>query len=64
MKESVLYGVKAGNEDWQESILSTNPARFDEVKVMATRDGWGRFRVAVIDLDVPTDFAGTVKHQA
>ena len=60
MSESVLYGVKKGEEDWQEVILSTNPARFNEIKVLAASDGFDRFRVAHIDLSVAPDFTRTV----
>jgi hypothetical protein len=57
---TVMWGVKNGDPDWMETILSTQPERFEEVKAMARRDGWGRFRVARINLDKPPDFAKTV----
>lgn len=59
--ETVLYGVRHGDEDWQEEILSTFPDSFDRVKVIAARDGFGRFRVAKIDLRTPPNFAKTIK---
>lgn len=59
--ETVLYGVREENESWQEEILSTNPARFDEIKKLAAQDGWGRFRIVTIDLSRPPDFASTIK---
>lgn len=59
--ETVLWGVKNGDEDWQESILCTDPKRFAEVKTLAAKDGWGRFRTATIDLTTPPDFRKTVK---
>jgi len=59
--EMVLWGVLEGNEDWQEELLSTNPDRFEEIKAMAARDGFGRFRIARVDLNRPPDFAATVK---
>lgn len=58
---TVMWGVKKGDPDWMETILSTQPERFEEVKAMARRDGWGRFRVATINLTEPPDFAKTVK---
>jgi hypothetical protein len=58
--EDVLFGVRDGDEDWRETVLCTQPSRFEEVKVQAARDGWGRFRVARIDLSAPPDFGGTV----
>jgi hypothetical protein len=59
-KEMVLFGVRHGDEDWQEVVLSTQPERFEEVKAMAARDGWGRFRVATIDLTTSPDFRKTI----
>ena len=60
MKEKVLYGTRQGEPDYCEQLLCTQPARFDEVKRMATRDGFNRFRVAVIDLSIPPDFSKTI----
>lgn len=59
--ETVLWGVKNGEPEWAECILSTNPTRFDEIKLLAMRDGFGRFRIAVIDLSSPPNFAKTVR---
>ena len=59
--EMVLYGVKAGDEDWQEQILSTAPENFKRIKELAAKDGFGRFRVARIDLTAPPDFGKTVQ---
>lgn len=61
MSEKVLFGVRQGDEDWQEVVLCTQPARFDAVKKLAARDGFGRFRIAAIDLSAPPDFAKVVK---
>jgi len=61
MNTTVLWGVRNGDEDWKETVLCTQPERFDEVKIMATRDGWGRFRVATIDLTVAPDFTKAVR---
>jgi hypothetical protein len=44
--EHCLWGVKEGNEDWQEELLSTNPEAFERVKLLAAKDGYGRFREA------------------
>lgn len=62
--EMVLYGVKKGDEDWQEVILSTKPETFDKVKVTAAKDGFHKFRVAKVDLRTPPDFTKTVKKEA
>lgn len=58
--ETVLLGVRNGNEDWQEELLSTNPATFEAVKAISARDGFGRFRVATIDLTTPPDFRKSI----
>ena len=58
--ETLLYGVKEGNEDWQEEILSTCPDNFDDVKVKAARDGFSRFRIAKVNLTALPNFARTV----
>jgi len=58
---TVLWGVKDGDEDWQETVLCTQPERFEEVKATAKRDGWGRFRTATVDLTTPPDFKGAVR---
>jgi hypothetical protein len=36
-----------------KEVLSTIPANFSRVKELATKDGYNRFRVAVIVLDKP-----------
>jgi hypothetical protein len=59
-RQAVLWGVKDGDPDWMETVLCTQPERFNEVKKMARRDGWGRFRVAVIDLTKAPDFKKTI----
>ena len=65
MKQSakVLWGVKNGDEDWKETVLCTQPERFEEVKILAARDGWGRFRVSAVDLSTPPDFTKTLKRK-
>lgn len=60
MKETVLYGVRTGNEAWQEELLCTQPERFEEVKVLASKDGFGRFRIATVDLSEKPDFKKTI----
>ena len=61
MKEQVLWGVKDGDEDWQEVVLCTQPERFEHVRQLAKNDGYGRFRVSVMDMSKPPDFAGTIQ---
>ncbi len=61
MSERVLFGVKNGNEDWQEELLCTIPDKFEQVKVLAGEAGFNRFREATIDLSAPPDFAKTIR---
>ena len=48
--ETILYGRKSSDEEWCETILSTNPKSFLKVRELAGIDGWGNFREATIDL--------------
>ncbi len=56
----VLWGVKKGNPDWDEVLLTTREEYIEFAKKLGERDGYDRFRVAEIE-DNPPDFAGTVK---
>jgi len=58
--QKILYGVRLGNEDWQEEILCTQPKLFEEVKILASKDGFYRFRVAEINLTEKPDFRKAV----
>jgi len=60
MTELVLYGTRKGAEEWQEEIISTNPAAFDKAKAWAIEQGFDRLRIGAIDLSTPPDFAKTV----
>jgi hypothetical protein len=62
-KETVLYGLpKGATERYEEVILLTNATAetIAKVKVMAAKDGFHSFRVAVIDLTTAPDFGATV----
>ena len=61
--ESVLWGVKDNDEDWQEVVLSTNPQAFERIKKQATKDGFGRFRIGSIDLTEKPDFTKTINRR-
>jgi len=61
--ETVLYGLPKGEtERYTEVLLLTNatPALIEKVKVLAARDGFHSFRVAVIDLTVKPDFTKVI----
>lgn len=64
MKETVLYGLpKDSTERYEEVLLLTNatPKLIAEVKVLAAKDGFHSFRIAVIDLSTPPDFTKGIK---
>lgn len=63
MIERVLYGVRKGNEDWQEELLTVRPDRFESAKEWAIKQGFdpAKFREAEIDLSKPPDFSKTVR---
>ena len=64
VKETILYGIpKGATERYEEVLLLTNatPETIEKVKVLASRDGFHSFRVAVVDLSTPPDFARSVK---
>lgn len=60
MAETILYGIRRGEEDWQEELLTTDATRIDAATTWAKANGFDRFRVATIDLSVPPDWAKTV----
>jgi hypothetical protein len=49
----VLWAVKKGNPDWQEELISVNPANFEYARRMASLDGYDKFRIAEIGTDIP-----------
>ena len=59
--EKVLWGVKAGDPDWDEVVLSTRADKFEQIKAIAAKQGYGRFRVAAIDMKIAPDFTKTVR---
>ena len=56
LTETTLWGRKADDEEWCESLLSTNPEIFANVITMAKKDGFVHFRIAKIDLSKPPNF--------
>lgn len=56
----ILYGVRIGDEDWQESIITEVEARIPAATAWAKANGFDRLRVADIVEGAAPDFAGTV----
>ena len=51
--EKLLYGRKKNEPDYMEQLLCTQPERFDQVKVLAKKDGFVTFRVSEFKLEKP-----------
>lgn len=63
-RETLLYGIPKGEtERYMEALLLTNatPARIEEVKKLAAEKGFHSFRVAVVTLGGPINWAATVR---
>jgi hypothetical protein len=45
----VLWGVKIGDQDWQENIISTKPENFENAVEWAKKNGFDRFRISNIE---------------
>ncbi len=65
-KETLLYGCKIGQPNYMEEILYECKGYVNHEELMtkgatwAAANGYDRLRVAVIDLSVKPDFAGTI----
>jgi hypothetical protein len=53
--ERRLYGVRFGEEDWQECLLTEKEDRFEDAKAWAIKNGFDpkRFRVAEFNWERP-----------
>jgi hypothetical protein len=56
--EKLLYGVRLGDEDWQEELLTNDETRHEDAKVWAVKEGFDpkRFRVATFDPSSPIEW--------
>lgn len=57
--ETILYGVRIGDADWQEEILTTRADRIEQARAWGKANGFDRFRVFHWD-GSPPDFAATI----
>lgn len=65
MKEYVLYGTPIGLASWHEEILHESRSREDCEAVQSRYEGgqmYDRFRISEVDLSIPPDFKGAIKH--
>jgi hypothetical protein len=58
----VLWGVKKGDADWKEQIITENEQQNENAKKWAIANGFDRFRIQMIDLSTPPDFKKTFKN--
>lgn len=58
----LLYGLRDGQERYEETLLLGNGrsmANIEKVKIIASKDGWGGFRVATYSDEQP-DFGNVL----
>ena len=60
MKELILWGIKKGDPDWMQEIITNDKRNFEKAKAWAKRNGFDRFRVAEIDTSKAPDFTNTL----
>ena len=55
MKEYVLYGNKINEPDYMEDIIYTsfNPGEISKARILATKKGYVKFRVATYNGEMP-----------
>jgi len=56
----ILWGTRKGAPDWDEELITEQSDRIPEAMNWAKENGFDRFRIAIIDMDTPIDFAETV----
>lgn len=57
--ETILFGVKKGDQDWEEVVITTNPNKIEDAKKWAKENGFDRLRVSNIDMEKTPDFTKT-----
>ena len=58
--EKILWGVKIGEPDYMEELITNNSDQIEQAKVWAVANGFDRLRVAEINLNEKPDFAKTI----
>lgn len=59
-KVKILWGVRVGDEDWQEQLITEDESKIPAAMAWARANGFDRLRVAVVDLSKPPDFRRAV----
>ncbi len=52
----ILYGIKRGNKDYEEEIITEYEERIEEAKKWALNNNYDRLRVAEVNLEEKPDF--------
>ncbi len=60
----ILWATKIGDEDWQEQLITENPAAIEKASTWARANGFDRLRVADVDLSKPPDFSKVIRSKA
>jgi len=63
MKVRVLYGRKAGEEEWMEQMITEREDQIPAASEWAKANGFVHLRVAEIDLSKPPDFTKTIRRR-
>jgi len=61
MTESILWGIKKGDPNWMQEIITNDKRNFERAKAWAKRNGFDRFRVAEIDTSKEPNFTNTLQ---
>jgi hypothetical protein len=57
--ETILFAVKKGEPDWNEVLITNNPAKIEDAKKWALANGFDRLRVSKIDMNEKPNFEKT-----
>lgn len=57
--ETILFGVRIGEPDWKEVLITNNPDKIEDAKKWALANGFDRLRVSKIDIMEKPDFTKT-----
>jgi len=57
--ETILFGVRIGEPDWKEILITNNPHKIEDAKKWALANGFDRLRVSKIDMMEKPNFEKT-----
>ena len=61
MSELILWGIKKGDPNWMQEIITNDKRNFEKARAWAKRNGFDRFRVVEIDTSKAPDFTNTLQ---